>query len=137
VRALPGSQQCHRQAAEEGALPPASAPSAARPYAHSLGTQLLDYDAARSKSKKLGEKANADPITLRAVRRALCPLSPSRADPRVLPRQAETEEEQAREIFQALDGHLREELPQLLDLRVPYLEPSFECMVRLFCCPLS
>lgn len=48
----------------------------------------------------------------------------------VLPPQAENEEEQAREIFQALDGHLREELPQLIDLRVPYLEPSFECMVR-------
>ncbi|GAA5902877.1 hypothetical protein JCM8208_006500 [Rhodotorula glutinis] len=72
--------------------------------------KLLDYDAARSKSKKLGEKASAEPISLRA---------------------AENEEEQAREIFQALDGHLREELPQLIDLRVPYLEPSFECMIRL------
>ncbi|EGU12578.1 Hob3p [Rhodotorula toruloides ATCC 204091] len=70
--------------------------------------KLLDYDAARSKARKLGEKDDA--IKLRA---------------------AEQEEEQAREIFQALDGQLREELPQLLDLRIPYLDPSFECMVRL------
>lgn len=44
--------------------------------------------------------------------------------------QSETEEEQAREIFQALDHQLKEDLPQLLDLRIPYLDPSFECMVR-------
>ncbi|GAA6000827.1 hypothetical protein JCM10207_004678 [Rhodosporidiobolus poonsookiae] len=72
--------------------------------------KLLDYDAARSKARKLGEKSSEDPIKLRA---------------------AETEEEQAREIFTAIDEHLKEELPQLLDLRIPYLDPSFECMVRL------
>ncbi|BGP13254.1 hypothetical protein JCM10213_004976 [Rhodosporidiobolus nylandii] len=72
--------------------------------------KLLDYDAARSKARKLGEKASEDPIKLRA---------------------AEAEEEQAREIFSAIDDQLREELPQLLDLRIPYLDPSFECMVRL------
>lgn len=33
-------------------------------------------------------------------------------------------------MFEALDAQLKEELPQLLDLRVPYLDPSFECMVR-------
>ncbi|GAA5863405.1 hypothetical protein JCM1840_007515 [Sporobolomyces johnsonii] len=72
--------------------------------------KLIDYDAARSKARKLSEKANADPVALRA---------------------AETEEENAREIFMALDTQLREELPQVLDLRIPYLDPSFECMIRL------
>ncbi|GAA5873536.1 hypothetical protein JCM16303_001157 [Sporobolomyces ruberrimus] len=71
--------------------------------------KLLDYDAARAKARKLGSK-DSDPVSLRA---------------------AETEEEQAREIFQALDTQLKEELPQLLDLRIPYLDPSFECMIRL------
>lgn len=33
-------------------------------------------------------------------------------------------------IFETLDNSLRSELPGLLDLRVPYLDPSFECMVR-------
>ncbi|BGP53173.1 hypothetical protein JCM8202_003689 [Rhodotorula sphaerocarpa] len=70
--------------------------------------KLLDYDAARSKSRKAAEKDDA--IKLRA---------------------AESEEEQTRAIYEALDAQLREELPQLLDLRVPYLDPSFECMVRL------
>lgn len=70
--------------------------------------KLLDYDAARSKARKLAEKDDA--IKLRA---------------------AEAEEEQTRAVFEALDAQLKEELPQLLDLRVPYLDPSFECMVRL------
>lgn len=30
--------------------------------------QLLDYDAARSKARKMGEKSSEDPIRLRAVR---------------------------------------------------------------------
>ncbi|GAA5835360.1 hypothetical protein JCM5353_001754 [Sporobolomyces roseus] len=71
--------------------------------------KLLDYDAARAKARKLAGK-DSDPVTLRA---------------------SETEEEQAREIFQALDHQLKEDLPQLLDLRIPYLDPSFECMIRL------
>ncbi|GAA6062295.1 hypothetical protein JCM10212_004383 [Sporobolomyces blumeae] len=71
--------------------------------------KLLDYDAARAKARKLNSK-DSDPVSLR---------------------QADTEEEQAREIFQALDSQLKEELPQILDLRIPYLDPSFECMIRL------
>lgn len=95
--------------------------------------QLLDYDAARSKARKVGEKD--DHIKLRAVRSPVTgsySLSNAKLVVSIV-QQAEVEEEQAREIYQALDGHLREELPQLLDLRVPYLDPSFECMVR----PLS
>jgi hypothetical protein len=45
--------------------------------------------------------------------------------------QAEQESDQAREIFEAIDGQLRSELPVILDLRIPFLDPSFECMVRM------
>lgn len=34
-------------------------------------------------------------------------------------------------MFEVLNGQLMTELPTLLDLRIPYLDPSFECMVRL------
>lgn len=47
--------------------------------------------------------------------------------------QAEQEEAQTREVFETLNGQLVTELPQLLDLRIPYLEPSFEAMVRMQC----
>jgi len=33
-------------------------------------------------------------------------------------------------VFEVLNNQLLTEIPQLLDLRVPYLDPSFECMVR-------
>lgn len=42
---------------------------------------------------------------------------------------AEKEEEEAREIFEVLDAQLRNDLPLILELRVPFLDPSFECMV--------
>lgn len=44
--------------------------------------------------------------------------------------QAEQESDVAREIFETMDQQLRDELPQILSLRIPYLDPSFECMVR-------
>lgn len=50
--------------------------------------------------------------------------------------QAEQEADQAEEIYKVIDEQLRIDLPQILDLRVPYLDPSFECMVgRLLPCP--
>ena len=36
-------------------------------------------------------------------------------------------------VFEVLDNQLKTELPQILDLRVPYLDPSFEAMVRAQC----
>ncbi|ORY53983.1 putative RVS161-protein [Leucosporidium creatinivorum] len=72
--------------------------------------KLLDYDAARSKARKLGEKPPNDPSKL--------PL-------------AEQEAETAEEIYKIIDEQLRNDLPQILDLRVPYLDPSFECMIRM------
>lgn len=72
--------------------------------------QLLDYDAARTKHRKLMEKPGDDPMKL--------------------PR-AEKEYEDAKLLFDTLNTQLMEELPQLLDLRIPYLDPSFEAMVRM------
>ena len=72
--------------------------------------KLLDYDAARSKHRKLVDKPSDDPLKLP---------------------KAEKELEDARIIFEALDEQIKSELPQLVDLRIPYLDPSFEAMVRI------
>jgi bridging integrator 3 len=37
----------------------------------------------------------------------------------------------AREIYEELNEQLIAELPQLIDLRVPYLDPSFEALVKI------
>lgn len=37
----------------------------------------------------------------------------------------------AREIYEDLNEQLTAELPQLIDLRVPYLDPSFEALVKI------
>ena len=36
-------------------------------------------------------------------------------------------------MFEVLNEQLVSELPQFLDLRIPYFDPSFEAMVRLQC----
>lgn len=72
--------------------------------------KLLDYDAARTRHRKLIDKPSDDPSKL--------------------PR-AEKELEDAKVIYEAMNAQLMEELPQLLDLRIPYLNPSFEAMVRM------
>lgn len=80
-------------------------------YLHFLVfTQLLDFDAARTKHRKLIDKPSDDPSKL--------------------PR-AEKEMEDAKAIFEAMNTQLMEELPQLVDLRIPYLDPSFEAMIRM------
>lgn len=72
--------------------------------------KLLDYDATRARVKKLVEKPDKDPTKL--------------------PR-AERESETARTAYEALNEQLFNELPQLIDLRVPYLDPSFEALVKI------
>lgn len=47
-----------------------------------------------------------------------------------LPR-AERESELARSAYESLNDQLFTELPQLIDLRVPYLDPSFEALVKI------
>ncbi|CEH15978.1 bar-domain-containing protein [Ceraceosorus bombacis] len=72
--------------------------------------KLLDYDSARTRHRKLLEKPSDDPTRL--------------------PR-AEKELEEAKILFESLNDQLMTELPQLLELRIPYLDPSFEAMVRM------
>ncbi|RMZ90766.1 hypothetical protein DV736_g2016, partial [Chaetothyriales sp. CBS 134916] len=72
--------------------------------------KLLDYDSMRSKVKKLVEKPDKDVTKL--------------------PR-AEREAEVAKQAYEQLNEQLFTELPQLIDLRVPYLDPSFEALVKI------
>jgi amphiphysin len=72
--------------------------------------KLLDYDSMRAKVKKLVEKPDKDATKL--------------------PR-AEREAEQAKQAYEQLNEQLFSELPQLIDLRVPYLDPSFEALVKI------
>ncbi|TGO76497.1 hypothetical protein BELL_0152g00070 [Botrytis elliptica] len=72
--------------------------------------KLLDYDAMRAKVKKLVEKPDKDVTKL--------------------PR-AEKETEMAKAAYEQLNDQLFNELPQLIDLRVPYLDPSFEALVKI------
>jgi hypothetical protein len=72
--------------------------------------KLLDYDALRAKVKKLVEKPDKDVTKL--------------------PR-AEKETEMAKAAYEQLNEQLFTELPQLIDLRVPYLDPSFEALVKI------
>lgn len=72
--------------------------------------KLLDYDSTRAKVKKLVEKPDKDATKL--------------------PR-AEKESELAKAAYETLNEQLFSELPQLIDLRVPYLDPSFEALVKI------
>jgi bridging integrator 3 len=70
----------------------------------------LDYDSLRSKVAKLTNKPDKDPTKL----------------PRM-----EKETEEARRVYEELNEKLTNELPQLIELRVPYLDPSFEALVKI------
>ncbi|KAF3479782.1 reduced viability upon starvation protein 161 [Arthroderma uncinatum] len=72
--------------------------------------KLLDYDSMRAKVKKLVEKPDKDATKL--------------------PR-AEKDAEMAKQAYDQLNEQLYNELPQLIDLRVPYLDPSFEALVKI------
>ncbi|KII92553.1 hypothetical protein PLICRDRAFT_37321 [Plicaturopsis crispa FD-325 SS-3] len=74
--------------------------------------KLLDFDSARSKMRKLIDKPSEDPTKLP---------------------KAQQEHDEAKEVFDLLNDQLIAELPQLLDLRVPYFDPSFEAMIRMQC----
>ena len=53
-------------------------------------------------------------------------------DPTKLPK-AQQEHDEAKEVFELMNDQLITELPQLLDLRIPYFDPSFEAMIRMQC----
>jgi len=70
----------------------------------------MDYDSLRAKVKRLVDKPSDDATKL--------------------PR-AENEAAMAKEVYEDLNKQLTAELPQLIDLRVPYLDPSFEALVKI------
>jgi len=72
--------------------------------------KLLDYDSARSRLRKLIDKPSEDPTKLP---------------------KAQQEHDDAKEVFDMLNDQLIAELPQFLELRVPYFDPSFEAMIRM------
>jgi len=70
----------------------------------------MDYDRMRAQVKKLTDKPDKDVTKL--------------------PR-AEKDEQLAKAAYDQLNETLTTELPQLIDLRVPYLDPSFEALVKI------
>ncbi|KAI4720694.1 BAR-domain-containing protein [Aureobasidium sp. EXF-10727] len=72
--------------------------------------KLLDYDRVRAQVKRLTEKPDKDVTKL----------------PRT-----EKEAEMTRAAYEQLNEQLFSELPQLIELRVPYLDPSFEALVKI------
>lgn len=46
------------------------------------------------------------------------------------PFQAQQENDEAEAVYEVMNSHLLEGLPQLVEMRVAYLDPSFEAMVR-------
>lgn len=72
--------------------------------------KLLDYDQMRAKVKRLVEKPDKDATKL--------------------PR-AEKECDMAKDAYERINEQLHNEIPQLIDLRVPYLDPSFEALVKI------
>ena len=70
----------------------------------------LDYDLCKAKVRKLVEKPHKDASKL--------------------PR-AEKELEAAKEIYLELNEQLKLEIPQLIEVRVPYYDPSFESLVKI------
>lgn len=69
----------------------------------------LDYDTSRSKVRKLIDKPSEDPSRLS---------------------RAEQEANMARELYENLNTILISDLPRLIDLRVPYMDPIFEAFVK-------
>lgn len=69
-----------------------------------------DYDAAKAKVRRLVDKPAKDASKL--------------------PR-AEKELALAKDVFDNLNGQLKQEMPQLISLRVPYYDPSFEALVKI------
>lgn len=70
----------------------------------------IDYDSCKAKVRKLIDKPAKDAAKL--------------------PR-AEKELAIAKDIFMQLNDQLKAELPQLISLRVPYYDPSFEALVKI------
>ncbi|KAL0956802.1 hypothetical protein HGRIS_002919 [Hohenbuehelia grisea] len=93
--------------------------------------KLLDYDSARSKLRKLIDKPSEDPTKLPKVSMPAMFVNGEYNPLKITNHQAQQEHDEAKELFEMLNTQLIAELPQLLDLRVPYFDPSFEAMIRM------
>ncbi|KAJ3275740.1 hypothetical protein HDV01_007207 [Terramyces sp. JEL0728] len=71
--------------------------------------KLLDYDRTRTNVKKLVDKPSDNPNRLQT---------------------AEAEFAAARNIYEPINHQLITEVPQLISMQVPYLNPSFEALVK-------
>lgn len=72
--------------------------------------KLTDYDGLRAKVRKLTDKPSSDMTRQPA---------------------AEREADAAKKAYDTLNNQLLDEIPQIIDLRVPYLDPSFEALVKI------
>ncbi|ODV62217.1 BAR-domain-containing protein [Ascoidea rubescens DSM 1968] len=70
----------------------------------------IDYDSIRSKVKKLSEKPSDDLNKIPKLEKEL---------------------NYSKDLYESLNSELKLELPQLISLRVPYLDPSFESLVKI------
>ncbi|CAG8499710.1 2652_t:CDS:2 [Diversispora eburnea] len=73
--------------------------------------KLLDSDAHRAKVQKLVYKSSSEDQTKLA--------------------RAEEAANTARELYESLNNQLVNELPRFIDLRVPYIDPTFEALVKI------
>lgn len=69
-----------------------------------------DYEAAKAKVRRLTDKPSKDVSKL--------PTS-------------EKELQLSKEIYESINNQLKSELPQLIQLRVPYFDPSFQALVKI------
>ncbi|KAI9840853.1 MAG: BAR adaptor protein Hob3 [Sclerophora amabilis] len=107
---FPDINECKFKTATGHYDPKAEMSQADNPGIKKRNHKLLDYDATRARVKKLIEKPDKDVTKL--------------------PR-AEKEQDMAKAAYEQLNEQLFTELPQLIDLRVPYLDPSFEALVKI------
>lgn len=73
----------------------------------------LDYDALHAKVEKLSDNPKNDPTF----------------EPKLQDAQIELTEAEAK--YSALNTQLKDELPRLVEMRIPYLNPSFEAFVKI------
>lgn len=73
----------------------------------------LDYDSMKTKVNKLMEKSDPE----------------QQQEPKL--DQYQRQFSQCENDFISINNQLKKELPQLIDLRIPYLDPSFEAFVKL------
>jgi len=72
--------------------------------------KLLDYDAARSKQKKIADSPERDPSKTGKAHDDLA---------------------MTKQVYDSLNDALIDEIPKFIALRVPYLDPSFEALIKI------